>query len=73
MNTGGALWSEPNTCYRDTLTRLTVLGTLSRDAGEGLQDVRSQTLSCTAGEGNPARRAGRVRVYDRNHPFDFDG
>jgi hypothetical protein len=50
----------------DTLTRLAALGTPSRDAGEGLQDVASQTLSCTVGEG------GTQPVGPATSPFDFD-
>ena len=39
-----------------TLTRLTVLGTLSRNAGEG-SDARIETLSRIAGEGGTGRDA----------------
>src|SRR5712671_3039175 len=31
-----------------------------------------KALSFTAGEGGPSPRAGWVRVYDGNLPFDFD-
>jgi hypothetical protein len=37
-----------------TLTRLAALGTLSRNAGEGLQLIQEKPLSCTAGEGGPS-------------------
>jgi hypothetical protein len=36
------------------LTRLAALGTLSRNAGEGLVAARMKLLSRTAGEGGPS-------------------
>jgi DNA-binding FadR family transcriptional regulator len=39
---------------RDTLTRLAALGTLSRNAGEGLVVARIKPLARTAGEGGPS-------------------
>jgi hypothetical protein len=38
----------------DTLTRLAALGTLSRNAGEGLVVARIKPLARTAGEGGPS-------------------
>jgi len=42
---------------RRTLTRLAALGTLSRNAGEGLDTAAFLTLSRTAGEGGPLATA----------------
>jgi hypothetical protein len=37
-----------------TLTRFAALGTLSRNAGEGVQRINSKLLARTAGEGGPS-------------------
>src|SRR4051794_7125369 len=76
--------ARSNTWYRDALTRLAALGTLSRKTGEGLADVRTRVHSRTTGEGDPAPtgprgarpedrlQAGWVRANAGKHPFDFD-
>src|SRR5690242_16207486 len=49
------------------LTRLVLLGTLSRNAGEGLySDLALSSSPRTAGEGDRARRAWWVRVEPAN-------
>ena len=62
---------------RDALTRFRPdwdpgLGTLSRNAGEGLQVSELEPLSHTTGEGGPSLQAGWVRVNAGKHLFDFD-
>ena len=47
LGTGIALTRLPPDCDPG-------VGTLSRNAGEGLQDLRPQTLSCIAGEAGPS-------------------
>ncbi len=51
---------ESNTWCRDTLTRLAALGTLSRNAGEGLHEVQPQSplLHCGRGGTQPVGLGG---------------
>ena len=50
----GARNEPPGSLAGDTLTRLAALGTLSRNAGEGLHLLSMQLLSRNAGEGGPS-------------------